>query len=212
MEVIKDNQVPGALPRAATPEWGQTHHGLSIAEILKVVSTFCALEPPRSYRPFLGPILNLMRKWMWRLIGMKPMHQQITVVMSQILISRLAFRTGTEDQPIFFNVVVNNEYCLPETFAPDDIVIDIGMHIGSFCFAALLRGCTNVHGFEAERENFNLAVRNLQGFSDRVHIYHKAVWRSDRTGDALFSGQGNAEGNTGGGCILYDTRGEKLDL
>jgi FkbM family methyltransferase len=86
------------------------------------------------------------------------------------------------------------------------------MHIGSFCFAALLRRCAHVYGFEAERENYNLAVRNLQRFGKRVHLYHKAVWRSDRTSDALYSGNGYAQGNTGGGCILYETQGEKLDL
>jgi len=108
-------------------------------------------------------------------------------------------------------VVSNNEYRLPEQFAPEDIVIDIGMHIGSFSYAALLRDCRNVYGFEADRKNFSLAVQNLRMFGDRVHPFHKAVWRSDRRGDALFYG-GYDNDNTGGGSILYHTSGERLDV
>lgn len=170
------------------------------------------LEPPRSHRPVVGPVLTWLRKCLWRLFGIKPMGQQVTSIMNQILASRLAFRKGTSDRAIFLSVAAGNEYRLPESFAPDDIVIDIGMHIGGFCFAALMRGCANVHGFEAESENFDLAVRNLQGFGERIHLYHKAVWRSDRMGDTLFHGGYPPDGNTGGGCILHPTTGERLDL
>lgn len=184
--------------------------GLSPDEIWKIVSLGDFVDLPRSSRPMVGPVLDWLRKYLWRLIGIKPKY--VMTVMNHLYASSLAFREGTTDRAIFLNVVFNNEYRLPPSFAPGDIVIDIGMHIGGFCFAALLRGCTNIHGFEAERQNFNLAARNLQAFGERVHLYHMAVWRSDRTGDALYSGEGYFEGNTGGGCILYDTRGEKLDL
>jgi FkbM family methyltransferase len=135
----------------------------------------------------------------------------LATIVSQTLDSHLAFREGSHDRAIWLGVVNSNEYRLPESFAADDIVIDIGMHIGSFCYAALMRGCRNVYGFEAEQENFSLAVRNLRRFGEAVHLYHKAVWRSDRAGDTLFHG-GYAVDNTGGGSILYDTTGEKLDV
>src|SRR5262249_30890243 len=149
--------------------------------------------------------------YLWLLLGIKPMSQQSdSSVMNQILASRLVFRSGTWDRTIFMGIVERNEYRLPESFAPDDLVVDIGMHVGGFCFAALMRGCRNVYGFEAEGENFDLAVRNLQGFGERVHVYHKAVWRSDRESDTLFHGGYPPDGNTGGGCILYPSTGEKL--
>ena len=50
------------------------------------------------------------------------------------------FRNGTLDQAIFNGVVVLNEYRLPERFAPGDIVIDVGAHIGSFAEAVVSRG------------------------------------------------------------------------
>src|SRR3979490_1223457 len=54
------------------------------------------------------------------------------------------FRNGTLDQAIFNGVVLFNEYRLPDRFAPGDIVIDVGAHIGSFAEAVLSRGCEKV--------------------------------------------------------------------
>ena len=50
------------------------------------------------------------------------------------------FREGTFDDWVFRSVVEENEYSLPERFEPDDVILDVGMHIGSFCHAAALRG------------------------------------------------------------------------
>ena len=61
------------------------------------------------------------------------------------------FRNGTLDQAIFNGVVVHNEYRLPERFAPGDIVIDVGAHIGSFAEAVVSRGCRNVTCIEPDR-------------------------------------------------------------
>ena len=46
------------------------------------------------------------------------------------------FRDGTLDKAIFNAVVRLNEYRLPDSFAPGDIVIDVGAHIGAFAEAA----------------------------------------------------------------------------
>src|SRR5262249_31910865 len=122
-------------------------------------------------------------------------------------------RPGTLDERIFQDVVVANEYRLPDRFSSDDIVIDIGMHIGSFCFAALLRGVGQVHGFEVEPGNHILAARNLAAYGDRCRVHNKAVWRSDRTGDVLrfspaISGE---EFNTGGGNVLCPGDGAAVE-
>ena len=184
---------------------------VSLDEIWRVVVALGRLEPPPSPRPVVGPILTWMRQGLWRLIGFEPTHRQLATIVSETLDSRFIFRDGSHDRFIWLNVVYSNEYRLPKSFAPDDIVIDIGTHIGSFCYAALLRGCRNVYGFEAEKENFTLAIHNLQRFGERVHLYHKGVWRSDRTGDTLFHGGYDAD-NTGGGSILYNITGDKLDV
>ena len=61
------------------------------------------------------------------------------------------FRKDTLDESIFNQVVNVNEYHLPLAFEPDDIVIDIGAHIGSFAQAVVSRGCRRVYCIEPDR-------------------------------------------------------------
>jgi FkbM family methyltransferase len=127
--------------------------------------------------------------------------------------SPFSFRPETRDETIFNDVNLYNEYKLPSRFQPNDIIIDIGMHIGSFCYAALIRGSNHVYGFEAELENYQCATANLKSFGNRVHLYHWAVWRSDSKDQTLFhSGYSADQGlwNTGGGNVLA-TSGQEVD-
>jgi FkbM family methyltransferase len=123
-----------------------------------------------------------------------------------------AFRSGTLDEDIFNIVNTLNEYRLPDVLQADDIVMDIGMHIGSFCYAALQRGSNHVYGFEAEVENYECAVRNLQSFGDRVHLYNKAVWRSDKVVDKLSLVASNNSANTGGGTVIWEVDGQEVSV
>jgi FkbM family methyltransferase len=125
------------------------------------------------------------------------------------------FRNGTLDQAIFNGVVVTNEYRLPDRFAPGDIVIDIGAHIGSFAQAVLSRGCENVYCIEADATNFEIAAEYLRSHIDNgsLQLERGAAWRSDRNADELrfdgyhpfpksFTGM---EGivNTGNGSVIW---------
>jgi FkbM family methyltransferase len=125
------------------------------------------------------------------------------------------FRSGTLDQAIFNGVVGHNEYRLPERFAPGDIVIDVGAHIGSFAQAVLARGCDNVYAIEADRTNFEIAAEYLKPHIENGHLQLAwgAAWRSDRNTDELrfdgyhpfpksFTGM---EGilNTGNGSVVW---------
>ena len=99
-----------------------------------------------------------------------------------------SFRGGTLDQAIFNAVVRFNEYRLPESFAPNDIVIDVGAHIGSFAQAVLSRGCRNVTCIEPDRSNFQIAAAHLKSHAESGHVrlVMGAAWRSDRNADELF--------------------------
>jgi FkbM family methyltransferase len=111
-------------------------------------------------------------------------------------------------------VVELNEYRLPDRFQPEDIIIDIGMHIGCFSYAVLIRGTTHVFGFEPDPDNFAWATRNMKSFAGRITLQQKAVWRSDRQVDKLFlvrdatnTGSSTTYGDSGEhvGVIPFDT-------
>lgn len=61
---------------------------------------------------------------------------------------------------------------------PDDVVIDFGLNIGMFTCFALTKGAKEVWSFEPEKENFDLASRNVavNGFdSSRYKLFNAAV-------------------------------------
>ena len=119
-----------------------------------------------------------------------------------------SFRPGGMDESIFHSVNTYNEYRLPQSFADDDVILDIGAHIGSFCHAAAIRGCRHVFGFEANADNFRLATRNLAQHGDCVRLVNKAVWRSDRHVESLFFHDDPA--NSGGGNVGWADSGKEV--
>lgn len=88
-------------------------------------------------------------------------------------------REGTQDPICYEEVMELNEYRLPEKFKPDDVIVDIGAHIGCFAVACLKRGAGFVHCYEPSRANFKLLKKNLAPAKEQVKLHRKAVWRSD---------------------------------
>ncbi|MBV9951604.1 MAG: FkbM family methyltransferase [Acidimicrobiia bacterium] len=111
-------------------------------------------------------------------------------------------RRGTYDAGIWAGVL--RDYpSIPEAFAPDDVVIDVGCHTGSFAEVACSRGARAVFGYEANRENFALAVINLAGHRS-AHLANVAIWRSDVAPTRLRFTPHPLDENTGGGSVLFD--------
>jgi FkbM family methyltransferase len=110
-------------------------------------------------------------------------------------------RPGTFDAAIWTGV--EREYpTLPRSFQPGEIVLDVGCHTGAVCALAARRGAT-VFGYEANRENYALAVINLHDVPS-VTLHHAAVWRSDEAAPRRLTFTPSADsGNTGGGSVLF---------
>lgn len=123
-------------------------------------------------------------------------------------------RSGTNDDWVWRSVVEGNEYFVPETLSAEDVIIDIGLHIGSFSYLVLTRGAGQVYGFEADDENYSLARANLQAFGERVVAVHGAVCRSDvHPSHLFFSGYEvfrNGVINTGGGNVFSADTGKPV--
>lgn len=84
-------------------------------------------------------------------------------------------------------MVVLNEYRLPDRFAPGDVVVDIGGHIGAFVYAVVQRGAEHVWSFEPDPANCAAAAEHLRPYIDNgyVQLREQAVWRSDSNDDEL---------------------------
>src|SRR4051794_35209267 len=123
----------------------------------------------------------------------------------------ITFRSGTCDYNIFQSINRFNEYRLPERFYHDDIIIDIGAHVGSFTFACLYRGAGKVLAFEPDPENFRLAVEHFADYPERVELHQLAVWRSDYEDEVLLRRCGyprnGSEINTRGVSVIFHAHG-----
>jgi FkbM family methyltransferase len=105
-------------------------------------------------------------------------------------------RPGTSDHAIVLNVMINNEYRLPDNMK-DWVAIDIGAHIGAFAMACVERGAT-VIAIEPVKENYDLLCENTVG--KPVYRVNSAVWGYS-TQPLCFSGFpriNDEEINTGG--------------
>ena len=122
-----------------------------------------------------------------------------------------SLRSGTTDDVIYDQVVRQNEYLVPERFAPGSVVVDIGAHVGTFSYLALTRGAAAVFGYEPEPSNYRYAKQNLASFGSRAHVHCAAVWRSDATTSQLPFHPSSDPANAGGGSVIWDTEGRLVD-
>jgi len=88
----------------------------------------------------------------------------------------MLIREGTQDALMYREVVVENEYGLPQRLGPQDVVVDVGAHIGCFALAALTRGAGRVVCLEPDPDNFRLLATNTKPYSDRVRLVQAACW------------------------------------
>ena len=113
-------------------------------------------------------------------------------------------RPGTQDEEVFRDVLCANCYQLPKKFMPDDVIIDVGAHIGIFTIACLLRGAGKVWCYEPDEANFSLLKSNLAEHGDRVFLCKSAIW-GNLDDKLLFSGypeRATACGSVLPGCTV----------
>ena len=99
----------------------------------------------------------------------------------------------------------------------DDLVIDVGAHIGAFSKLAIDRGASKVFAFEVDTENYMIAKSNLTKFISRgqITLNQTAVWGSVEPKEKLyFGGYENWEENvnTGGGRLSTKPTTQKVKL
>lgn len=117
----------------------------------------------------------------------------------------ILFREGTWDRTIWEDVADRNEYLLPRPFSADEVILDIGAHIGSFSYACLDRGVGKVIACEPCPDNFRILCHNLHGAckaTDRFIPIYGAAWRNETFGSTVPMDTRSRGANTGGAGVL----------
>lgn len=70
------------------------------------------------------------------------------------------YRPGTDDEHIWHSVLFKDEYRVPR-FEADDVVIDLGAHVGAFSQRAHDQGSRRIYAFEACPLNYDYALANV---------------------------------------------------
>ena len=85
----------------------------------------------------------------------------------------VALRPGWHDRTVWRDVYTANAYELPERFSPDDTIVDVGAHVGSFSRACMDRGAGRVIACEP---HFGTEWRaNLGSYGDRARLVEQAI-------------------------------------
>jgi FkbM family methyltransferase len=145
--------------------------------------------------PTLSSQVSVYRNfWNW-----KYRYNEWGEFLTQLIIEKKNFTArNTWEVDIFRKCYVENEYEINK-FDSEDVIIDLGTHIGSFSLLAYDRGSRNIHTFEVSESNYNLAVKNLQRYG--INLYNTAVWRSDDDRKTINFEKNVIDWNTGMGRV-----------
>jgi FkbM family methyltransferase len=91
---------------------------------------------------------------------------------------RFYLRSGSTDKSVFASVFLQNQYDIPLNFEPKTI-LDLGANIGlSALYFAKRFPQAQIIGVEPDKENFELAIRNTEVYSN-VQLFNKGVWNKE---------------------------------
>ena len=118
--------------------------------------------------------------------------------------------TEAFERSIVGNVIVSDEYGLQgRVFSADDVILDVGAHLGAFSLFCHHLGARRICAFEADPCNarrLERAFGNLEG----LYVDGRAVFRSDLPGPIELEHSGPTGVNTGSGNVLLGGRDRRL--
>jgi FkbM family methyltransferase len=90
--------------------------------------------------------------------------------------SDFTFRLGTQDHLVLSEVMVQNEYRI-DRLSEEDVIVDVGAHIGAFAAVCMWSGAGKVICYEPSPDNVRLLRLNLAAFPSCV-VHEAAIWRA----------------------------------
>jgi len=189
----------GALPET-TEGWATIYsflidkqtHAIKFAEVLKK-------EIELLKRGKLNDILSAQAQNYGNRWGWNARINDWTILLNNIIIEQENFKLkNTWDNTIFTSCFIENEYEV-ENLKEDDVVIDLGTHIGSFSRLCYIKGSRQIYGYEVDKTNFDVYQQNAK---EGITSYNKAVWRSDIDVDTIKFDTNIVDYNTGMGTAF----------
>lgn len=114
---------------------------------------------------------------------------------------------GQMEAGMWLEIVKNNEYRLPDRFSADDVIVDVGAHVGTFAVECLRRGAGVVICVEPSRDNVAMLERNTSLYGPRVKVLQAAAWRSDEPSQWLNLSRMPGADHTAGYSVVGVTDG-----
>lgn len=103
-------------------------------------------------------------------------------------------RPNSTDESIIKNVVGDDEYSAKDLISEDDVVVDIGAHIGSFSILANSLGA-DVYSYEPFDSSFSTLFDNCQLNNCAMGMIHHEAVMGDRNPRKIHVHDGNFGGN-----------------
>lgn len=109
-----------------------------------------------------------------------------------------SYRENTNDYNTIVGAFCEDEYkILDLEFKKDDILLDLGAHIGSVTLLmTTLRPDLKIFAYEPFPSNFDLLKKNLEenGYSGELNIFKQAVWFYDDDDCKMYYGDSSKDG------------------
>jgi FkbM family methyltransferase len=133
-------------------------------------------------------------KWSWD----SRINDWIDFLDNSVLTEEDFYTKNSWDKDIFKECFISNDYGVTQ-LDENDVVIDLGAHIGSFSRMCYNYGSRRIYGFEADTINFEFYEKNKR---EGMTCVNKAVWRSDIDVETLKFDSNIVDANTGMGTFF----------
>lgn len=101
----------------------------------------------------------------------------------------LLFRPGTTDLRVLWDTFHHKYHLPPLNLSPDCVIVDLGANVGyTVVHFAFLYPKSRIIAVELDRDNIEIASRNIRFYRERCRLIHAAIWSSD--GQVEYEGDG----------------------
>jgi FkbM family methyltransferase len=117
------------------------------------------------------------------------------------VLKTLPAAVGIENHVIYELTRMDAYRIVLRRFQPQDVIVDVGAHIGVFSLLCHQRGARRIVACEPDAHNFASLRANLEGL-EGIQVLRQAVFRSDQAHPELVH-SGHFPENTGSGGVMF---------